>query len=257
MKFLSLFAGIGGFDLGLERSGWQCVGQVEIDPFCQKVLAKHWPNVPRFDDVRTVTAELIRERCGVTPLSAASRAKTFQQPTLPEKGLMANVPVYGVNSTVSFAKFDRQSRSLRTCQTSLGEDWIGYSLILPMHGTMRSGELFQRACWAQHTHAKDCSFWPTPTASEGSGGGSASRVIGRFTTGRQVKLRDMYKFRMTGKTLPVRLVVLMMGFPEDWIDLDERVAKKEKLRGIGNAVVPQVAEVLGRAILKTFGEGEK
>jgi site-specific DNA-cytosine methylase len=49
----------------------------------------------------------------------------------------------------------------------------------------------------------------------------------------------------------------MMGFPEDWIDLDERVAKKEKLRGIGNAVVPQVAEVLGRAILKTFGEGEK
>lgn len=64
MKFLSLFSGIGGFDLGLERSGWQCVGQVEIDPFCQKVLAKHWPDVPRFDDVRTITGELVRERCG-------------------------------------------------------------------------------------------------------------------------------------------------------------------------------------------------
>lgn len=64
MRFLSLFAGIGGFDLGLERAGWECVGQVEIDPFCQKVLAKHWPNVWRHDDVRTVTGQLIRERCG-------------------------------------------------------------------------------------------------------------------------------------------------------------------------------------------------
>lgn len=53
----SLFAGIGGFDLGFERAGMKCVWQVEIDPFCRKVLAKHWPDVPRWDDVSTFTGE--------------------------------------------------------------------------------------------------------------------------------------------------------------------------------------------------------
>lgn len=52
MTFGSLFAGIGGLDLGLERAGMECKWQVEIDPYCQKVLAKHWPNVERFRDVR-------------------------------------------------------------------------------------------------------------------------------------------------------------------------------------------------------------
>jgi DNA (cytosine-5)-methyltransferase 1 len=57
MKFGSLFAGIGGMDLGLERAGMKCVWQVEIDEFCRKVLAKHWPYVRRWDDVRTFPPE--------------------------------------------------------------------------------------------------------------------------------------------------------------------------------------------------------
>lgn len=53
MTFGSLFAGIGGFDLGLERAGMECRWQVEIDDYASRVLAKHWPHVTRWGDVRT------------------------------------------------------------------------------------------------------------------------------------------------------------------------------------------------------------
>ena len=53
MTFGSLFAGIGGFDLGLERAGMKCRWQVEIDDYASRVLAKHWPHVQRWGDVRT------------------------------------------------------------------------------------------------------------------------------------------------------------------------------------------------------------
>lgn len=59
-RVLSLFAGIGGFDLGLERTGgFKTVAFCEIDPFCQRVLAKHWPEVPCYDDVRDLTANTL------------------------------------------------------------------------------------------------------------------------------------------------------------------------------------------------------
>ncbi len=51
MKHLDLFSGIGGFALAARWVGWETVGFCEIDPYCQKVLAKHWPDVPIHQDV--------------------------------------------------------------------------------------------------------------------------------------------------------------------------------------------------------------
>jgi len=55
LKVLDLFSGIGGFSLGLERTGgFETVAFCEIDPFCQSVLKKHWPDVPIYNDVRNL-----------------------------------------------------------------------------------------------------------------------------------------------------------------------------------------------------------
>lgn len=51
LRVLSLFAGIGGIDLGLERAGMQVVAHAEIDPYACRVLAKHWPDVPNLGSV--------------------------------------------------------------------------------------------------------------------------------------------------------------------------------------------------------------
>jgi DNA (cytosine-5)-methyltransferase 1 len=62
LTHFSLFSGIGGIDLASEWAGFTTVGQVEIDDYCNKVLEKHWPDVPRWRDVRDVTRESVSAR---------------------------------------------------------------------------------------------------------------------------------------------------------------------------------------------------
>ena len=55
----SLFSGIGGIDLGLERAGMKVLWQCEKDAWCRKILAKHWPEVPKYEDVQTLDAQTV------------------------------------------------------------------------------------------------------------------------------------------------------------------------------------------------------
>lgn len=56
LNVLDLFSGVGGFSLGLERAGMRTVAFCEIDSFARRVLARHWPGIPCYDDVRTLIA---------------------------------------------------------------------------------------------------------------------------------------------------------------------------------------------------------
>ena len=67
MKVLDLFSGIGGFALGLERAGMETVAFCEYDEKARLVLNKHWPNVPMYNDVRTLTGEQL-EKDGITDI---------------------------------------------------------------------------------------------------------------------------------------------------------------------------------------------
>ena len=63
MRVLSLFSGVGGFDIGLENAGMQTVFQCEWDKHCRTILDKHWPTVPKWDDVSTLTGKYILDHC--------------------------------------------------------------------------------------------------------------------------------------------------------------------------------------------------
>ena len=82
MKVLDLFSGIGGFSLGLEWAGMSTVAMCEKDPYCRKILAKHWPDLTIHDDIRNLDgkryAESIDLVCGgfpCQPFSVAGKRK--------------------------------------------------------------------------------------------------------------------------------------------------------------------------------------
>lgn len=82
MRVASFFTGIGGFDLGMERAGMEVVFQCELDRFCQQILKRHWPKVPIYEDIKTLTYSTIPTAelwCAGWPCQDLSHANTKRQ----------------------------------------------------------------------------------------------------------------------------------------------------------------------------------
>lgn len=201
LTFGSLFSGIGGIDLGLERAGMRCLWQVEISGARRRVLARHWPGVPRHADILEFNRCL--SSC-LTLLPEDFLAKTFPRPGL-APGFTASVLVCGGKCFAPFAWYDPGSSSWRTWQGSLTGGWETFWGPWPQSGMTRNGVAYQLAPWVPHIHVSGCSLWPTPRASARDNcGGSNAR--------KSAKAKGTY----LGRKANPDLLDWLMGFPIGW-----------------------------------------
>ena len=226
LTFGSLFAGIGGIDLGFERAGLECRWQVEIDSYCQAVLARHWPRVRRWDDVQTFPPRPLKEWrvdviAGGFPCQDISNAGKRQGIDGPQSGLWRDfAKVLGVlrpryvvvENTASLhgrgldrvladlaaLGFDAEWSVVSCC--SLGAPHVRERLFVVAHADGPAfGELWRQQAEEVREAARDVCAWP--------GGPRPGRVAD--------------------------------GLPH----------RMDRIKCLGNAVSPQVAELIGRRLL--------
>jgi DNA (cytosine-5)-methyltransferase 1 len=233
MTFGSLFAGIGGMDLGLERAGMECRWQVEIDPFCRKVLAKHWPNVKRYEDVRTVDwreverVDLIAGGFPCQPVSAAGQrlAQADDRWLWPE--------------------FGRAVRDLRPSRV-LVENVAGLldAGIADVLGDLAaSGYDAEWDCISAAAlgapHRRD-RIWIVAADADALNGKAR---LGVFDHDEAALLATRDRHRASVWVAPPHVPARVGHGPACWVD------RRERTEVVGNGIVPQVAEWIGRRIL--------
>ena len=297
LRMLDLFSGIGGFSLGLERTGgFETVAFCEIEDYPRRVLAKHWPGVPCHDDVKTLDAEpgSADVVCGGFPCQDVSRAGKRAGLSGERSGLYRELvrtirvvqPKYAIVENVAALLGDGMGTVLGDLAESgfdLEWDCVPAQAIGAPHerdrvwivahahserggeaGGFRHRQVEVSAGGTEATH-------PADAASVGGGhGGGARRPPDSFA-----RVRDAARWNATypasaglegrfqSETSRKALAIPACGYSNPWRAwTDEPEISRvddgfpdwvDSTRATGNSVVPQIPELIGRAILKAEG----
>lgn len=233
----SLFSGIGGLDLGLERAGWDVRWQSEIDPYASRVLAKHWPDIPNLGDVTAIDwsdVERVDLICGGYPCQPFS----------------SNGNRRGAEDERHLWPFFRDAlRALRPRFALLenvpGHLSLGFDVVL--------GDLAELGFDAEWSIVSACAFG-APHSRERLfvlAYPEGYRWGGQRNEGDAAALRSAGPDdrKPEGSSAPAHWVSVSLTSPIGMAHGAPTAVDRARLKAHGNAVVPQVAEFIGGQLL--------
>lgn len=251
LRVLSLFAGIGGFDLGLERTGgFETVAFCEIDPAAQSTLKRHWQKVPIYDDVRSLTADRLA-RDGIGPIDVITGGFPCQDISIAGRkaglegarsGLWSEIVRLSGELRPNYVIVENVANLLTGPSEQPGA-WFGRVL-----GDL--AELGFDAEWenipasAVGAHFIGERVWII--ASRPAAGGLRWERCWSPTVGEDQWGRDEFE-RLVRLSIRDGVPAGKFGRLSDGIS-----SRVDHLRQFGNAVVPQIPELIGRAILASL-----
>lgn len=234
----SLFSGIGGLELGLERAGMKTVWQVESDPYARRVLAKHWPRARRYNDVRQIHGTGFGPAC-------------LEHVDL----ICGGFPCQDISAAGKGAGIEKGKRSglWREFARVIGEVRPSWILIENVPALRTRGLVTVLKDLAALGYDAE---WSCLSASEMGAPHRRSRIfVFAYPAGEPDDLPPSARQNLSAVagTRPSRTAPQPRGWPtppEIRRVADGVPSRVDRLRCLGNAVVPQVAEFIGRRIME-------
>ncbi len=256
MHVLDLFSGIGGFSLGLERAGMRTVAFCEIDAYARAVLRKHWPTVPQYEDVHDVTAErLARDGIGridlvsggypCQPFSHAGKQRGTDDPRHLWPQMRRVIGEVRPALVLAENVVGHITLGLDQVLADLEADgYAGRAVAIP--ACAKDAPHIRQRVWIIARNVADADR----SRLEGRERGGLQERAGEWTPGARGPLPNAHgeppgwppeSRRERSEWLPEpRVGRVANGIPR----------RMDRLRGLGNAVVPQVVEEIGKAIMR-------